>query len=177
MSGNSQRQLRQVRKDRVHISLDVQATGAARKELPFVIGVLGDFAGTDEEVRDANGKVLRRELDSFADRPFVSIDSDNFDGVMEKMLPALTLDVDNKLSADGGAVAVNLVFRKLEDFNPESVAAQVPQIAALLAARSRLRDLASKADLSEKLEVLLEELLDDENKTRSISQLLGPVKE
>ena len=61
--------LSRVRKPRVHISYEVETGGAVeKKELPFVVGVMGDFSGNPTE-----------ELKPFRDRKFVQIDRDNFD--------------------------------------------------------------------------------------------------
>jgi len=162
MSGNSQNKLRQVRKPRVHITLDVQTEGNPRKELPFVLGVMGDFSGDP-----------RKPLPSFADRGFVTIDRDNFDAVMARMTPGLSLKVDNKLSNDGSQIGVDLAFSKLEDFEPAKVAAQVPQLKALMETRAKLRDLMSKADRSETLEKLLEQILQHEDDRKTVASGLG----
>jgi type VI secretion system protein ImpB len=163
MSGNSQNKLRQVRKPRVHITLDVETEGNPKKELPFVLGVMGDFSGDP-----------RKPLPSFAERGFVTIDRDNFDTVMARMTPGLSLKVDNKLSDDGSQVAVDLAFSSLEDFEPARVAAQVPQLKALLETRAKLRDLMSKADRSETLETLLEQILQRDEDLKAVAQGLGP---
>ena len=163
MSGNSQNKLRQVRKPRVHITLDVEAEGSPNKELPFVIGVMGDFSGDP-----------RKALPSFADRGFVTIDRDNFDTVMARMSPGLSLRVDNKLANDGSQMGVNLAFNKLEDFEPAKVAEQVPQLKALMETRAKLRDLMSKADRSETLETLLEQILQHGDDMKTVAQDLGP---
>ena len=162
MSGNSQNKLRQVRKPRVHITLDVQAEGSPNKELPFVIGVMGDFSADPQT-----------PLASFADRGFVAIDRGSFDKIMAQMSPGLTLRVDNKLSDDGSQVGVNLAFNKLEDFEPAKVAEQVPQLKALLETRGKLRDLMSKADRSETLETLLEQILQHGDDLKTVAQDLG----
>jgi type VI secretion system protein ImpB len=162
MSGNSQNKLRQVRKPRVHITLDVETEGNPNKELPFVLGVMGDFSGDP-----------RKPLPSFADRSFVTIDRDNFDEVMSKMNPGLSLRVGNKLTDDGSQIAVDLTFNALEDFEPARVAAQVPQLKALMETRAKLRDLMSKADRSETLESLLEQILQDDEDRKAVAQGLG----
>jgi type VI secretion system protein ImpB len=162
MSGNSQNKLRQVRKPRVHITLDVEAEGSPNKELPFVIGVMGDFSGDP-----------RKPLPSFTDRGFVTIDRDNFDKIMTQMNPGLTLRVDNKLSDDGSQIGVELAFNSLEDFQPAKVAEQVPQLKALMETRAKLRDLMSKADRSETLESLLEQILQHGDDMKTVAQDLG----
>lgn len=143
--------LERVRKPRVHIKYNVETEGAeVEKELPFVVGVLGDFSGDPTE-----------PLRPFGERKFVQIDRDNFDEVMQRMTPGLNLRVENTLAGDGTEMAVNLAFQKLTDFDPGAVVEQVPALKALLEARNELRDLLSKADRSEDLEALLENILKD----------------
>ncbi len=185
MSGNIQNRLTKVRKPRVHITLDVQADGRPRKELPFVIGVLGDFSGDPEvKVKDKNGdpvikdgKPVVRKVPSFTDRNFVTIDRDNFDKVMERILPGLTFRVDNKLNNDSKEFFVELAFSSMEDFEPAKVAAQVPALKELLETRAKLRDLLAKADRSEELENLLETILQRDDELKKVQQDLGPRKE
>ena len=58
----------------------------------------------------------------------------------------------------------------MADFEPGAVVDQVPALKALLNARNQLRDLMSKADRSEELERLLEDIL--QNKA-DLSQLVA----
>lgn len=155
--------LGRVRKPRVHISYDVETEGAAvERELPFIMGVLGDFAGDPSE-----------PLKPVAERKFVQIDRDNFNDVMARIAPGLNLKVDNTLADDGSQMAVSLKFRSLDDFDPQNVAQQVPALKAMLETRAKLRDLMSKADRSEELEQLLEQVLQDEAKLKELSSQLG----
>ncbi|MEM7497543.1 MAG: type VI secretion system contractile sheath small subunit [Pseudomonadota bacterium] len=143
--------LEKVRKPRVHIKYEVETEGAlVEKELPFVVGVLGDFSGNPTD-----------ELKPFGERKFVQIDIDNFDEVMRRMTPGLQMRVPNTLSDDGSDLRVDLKFSSLDDFEPAAVVEQVPALKALLESRNQLRDLLSKADRSEKLETLLERVLQD----------------
>lgn len=155
--------LERVRKPRVHIKYEVETEGAmVVKELPFVVGVLGDFSGDPTQ-----------PLKPFGERKFVQIDRDNFDDVMRRMSPGLNLTVNNTLQNDGSDLAVNLKFDSMDDFLPGSVVKQVPALKALLDARNELRDLLSKADRSEELEQLLEDIL--QNKT-DLSKLVSELK-
>lgn len=152
--------LERVRKPRVHIKYEVETEGAmVVKELPFVVGVLGDFSGNPTQ-----------PLKPFGERKFVQIDRDNFDDVMRRMTPGLTISVDNTLQNDGTQIPVSLKFESMEDFEPGSIVNQVPALKALLDARNELRDLMSKADRSEELERLLEDIL--QNKA-DLSQLVA----
>ena len=163
MSASVHDKLNRVRKPRVHITYEVETEGAQiERELPFVVGVMGDFSG-DPTV----------PLKPMGDRKFVQIDRDNFDDVMASMNPGLKLKVDNTLAGDGSQMAVDLSFRKMEDFEPGRVAAQVPALAALIETRAKLRDLMSKVDRSEELENLLEQVLRSEKELKSLSGELG----
>jgi type VI secretion system protein ImpB len=163
MSASVHAKLDRVRKPRVHITYDVETEGAAIvRELPFVMGVMGDFSGDPTA-----------PLQSMTDRKFVQIDRDNFNDVMARMNPGLKLKVDNKLSEQGGQMAVDLKFNAIEDFEPARVAAQVPALRALMETRAKLRDLMSKVDRSEELEGLLEKVLQNESELKTLSGQLG----
>ncbi len=155
--------LARVRKPRVHITYEVETEGAAIvRELPFVVGVMGDYAGDPTE-----------PLKPLAERKFVQIDRDNFNDVMARIAPGLNIKVDNTLADDGSQMAVNLKFKSMEDFEPTKVAEQVPALKALLETRARLRDLMAKVDSSEQLEGLLEQVLQDKAKLDELSSQLG----
>jgi type VI secretion system protein ImpB len=159
MSASIHDKLNRVRKPRVHITYEVETEGAEiLRELPFVVGIMGDFSGDPTA-----------PLKPLVDRKFVQIDRDNFDQVMASMTPGLKLKVDNKLADDGTQMAVDLKFNSLDDFEPARVASQVPALAALLETRAKLRDLMSKADRSEELENLLEQVLKSEDDLKALS--------
>ncbi len=163
MSKSIHDKLKRVRPPRVHITYDVETEGAVvQKDLPFVVGVLGDFSGDPTE-----------PLKPLKDRKFVQIDRDNFNDVMARIQPGLNIKVDNTLAGDGSQMAVNLKFRSLEDFEPARVAEQVPALKAMLETRAKLRDLMSKVDRSEELEGLLEQVLQDKDKLDKLSAELG----
>lgn len=155
--------LKRVRKPRVHISYDVETEGAVvQKELPFVIGVMGDFSGDPTE-----------PLKPLRERKFIQIDRDNFNDVFARMTPGLNLKVDNTLADDGSEMAVDLKFRSIEDFEPEKIVDQVEPLRKLKDARNKLRDLMSKADRSEDLEELLEQVLQNTEQLEELSKSLG----
>ncbi|HEY3912438.1 MAG TPA: type VI secretion system contractile sheath small subunit [Stellaceae bacterium] len=163
MAESIHEKLKRVRKPRVHITYEVETEGAEiLRELPFVVGVMGDFSGDPTQ-----------PLRPLSERKFIQIDRDNFDEVMARMTPGLNLRVDNKLADDGSQMAVALKFGAIEDFEPARVAEQVPALKALLETRNKLRDLMSKVDRSEQLEGLLEQILTNENELKSLSGQLG----
>jgi type VI secretion system protein ImpB len=163
MSGSIHDKLQRVRKPRVHITYQVETEGAeVLRELPFVMGILGDFSGDPTQ-----------PLRPLTERKFIQIDRDNFNEVMARMTPGLNIRVDNKLARDGSQMSVALKFDALEDFEPARVAEQVPALKALLETRNKLRDLVSKVDRSEVLENLLEQILKNENELKTLSGELG----
>ncbi len=146
-----QKRLERVRPPRVQLTYDVEIGDAIeQKELPFVMGVMGDFTGQPDPDRPAP---------KLKDRKFVNVDMDNFDEVLAGMAPRASYRVKNKLSPEGGEFAVNLEFKKMDDFRPESVVEQVEPLRKLLEARTKLSDLRNKLAGNEKLEDLLGEVL------------------
>jgi len=163
MSASIHEKLNRVRKPRVHITYDVETEGAeVQRELPFVMGVMGDFSGDPT-----------KPLAPLADRKFVQIDRDNFDEVMSRIGPGLKLRVDNTLAGDGSEIAVDLKFNGIDDFEPARVVEQVPALKQLMETRNKLRDLMGKVDRSAELENLLEQVLQNETELKSLSSQLG----
>lgn len=164
-----QKRLEKVRPPRVQLTYDVEIGDAIeQKEIPFVVGVLGDFVGKPSE--DAPPPRLK-------DRKFVNVDLDNFDEVMTGMAPCASYRVRNVLSEEGGEFAVNLEFNEIDDFRPESVVAQVEPLRRLLEARTRLADLRNKLAGNEKLEDLLDEVLRNTDQLNRLGQEAQPTKE
>ena len=155
--------LKRVRPPRVHITYAEETEGAVvEKELPFVVGVLGDFSGNPTE-----------PLKPLKDRKFIQIDRDNINDVMARMTPGLNLRVENTLKDDGSEMAVQLKFNSIEDFEPANVVRQVEPLKKLLETRDRLRDLLTKVDRSSDLENVLEQVLQNTEQLKSLSQDLG----
>jgi type VI secretion system protein ImpB len=157
---STQHKLDRVRSPRVHITYDVEVGGAIEvKELPFVVGVLGDYTGQAEE-----------PLPKLKDRKFVEVTPDNFDAVLEGMKPHLAFSVENKLSedADSANLKIDLRFKTLDDFEPQNIARQVKPLRELLELRTRLADLRGSLQGNDKLEELL---LDAVANTEKLQQL------
>lgn len=160
---STQDKLKRVRKPRVHITYEVETGGAeVEKELPFVVGVMGDFSGNPD-----------RPLQSLKEKKFVQIDRDNFTDVMADVAPELNLKVANTLADDGSEMAVNLKFKDMSDFDPAKVANQIEPLKKLLETRARLNDLMTKIDRSEELEGLLENVLQDPDALQKLQSELG----
>lgn len=157
-----QHKLDRVRPPRVQITYDVEIGDAIEiKELPFVMGVLGDFTGQPTQ-----------PLARLRDRKFVEVNPDNFDSVLEGMKPHLAFSVENKMSeeSDAGQLKVDLNFKSLDDFEPEQVARQIKPLRELLDLRTRLSDLRGTLQTNDKLEEVLLDAVKNKEK-------LGKLKE
>ena len=149
-----QKRLQKVRAPRVQMTYDVEIGDAIEnKELPFVVGVVGDF-GIDPSV----------EKKRLKDRNFVNIDADNFDEVLGGVAPVAAFKVDNHLSEGGGQFGVRLQFCQMADFRPEAVVQQVAPLKQLLEARTRLADLRNKLAGNDLLDDILSEVLGNTEK-------------
>jgi type VI secretion system protein ImpB len=143
-----QKRLTKVRPPRVQMTYDVEIGDAIEnKELPFVLGVIGDYGGDSE-----------KEQKRLKDRRFVNIDNDNFDEVLAGVEPVAQFLAPNRLGGEGN-LAVELRFRSMDDFRPESIVRQVAPLAKLLDARSKLADLRNKLAGNDRLEDILNDVL------------------
>jgi type VI secretion system protein ImpB len=160
---SQQHKLDRVRKPRVHITYDVEIGDAVvKKELPFVMGVMGDFSGNPTKTPDPLTK-----------RKFVEIDRDNFNDVMKKINPELNIRVQNTLQGDDSEMGVQLKFESMDDFDPAKIVEQVPALKTLLDSRDQLRDLLTQMDTSEDLESLMEQVLSDTAKVQEAAGEMG----
>ncbi len=162
---STQHKLDRVRPPRVHVTYDVEVGDAIElKELPFVMGVLGDFTGQPTE-----------PLPRLRDRKFVEVNPDNFDSVLEGMKPHLAFTVENKLSEDPNApqLKVDLHFKSMDDFAPDNVARQVKPLKELMDLRTKLSDLRGSLQGNDKLEELLLDAVGDKNKLDKLKKEMG----
>lgn len=155
---NTQRKLDKARPPRVQITYDVEIGGAqSQKELPLVIGVIGDFAQDEKPLRA---------------RQFTHVNKDNFNDVMSGMQPSVELLVESALPGKEGQMSVTLSFSSMNDFSPESIALQVDPLRALLELREQLSDLRSRTASNERLKERLLELL--ESKQAEDAVIIAP---
>jgi|ERR1700722_8507912 type VI secretion system protein ImpB len=114
-------------KERVNITYK-PATGdrQAEVELPLKMLFIGDYTGRLDE----------RPVE---DRKPINVDKDNFQQVLAEHDLQLKFNVPNTLTEEKGAeLSVDLKFKKLSDFEPDRVAAQIPEIKTLLDLRDAL---------------------------------------
>ncbi|OCG29346.1 type VI secretion system-associated protein [Gilliamella sp. Fer1-1] len=135
---------------RVNIQLDLHTGGAQKKiELPLKILSIGDYG---------RGKDKR----PLSEKEKVSINKNNFDAVLKEFRPTAKISVPNTLADDGSDISVDLVFESMNDFKPEQVARNIPQLRSLLAMRNLLRDLKSNLLDNATFRYELEKIVKDE---------------
>lgn len=165
MPPSTQKKLERVRPPRVQISYEVETGGAIEnKELPFLMGVLGDFSGQPTE-----------PLPKLKERKFVEVTPDNFDDVLASMKPHLSFAVENKLSEESDApkLKIDLDFRSMDDFSPGAIAQQVKPLRELLELRTQLADLRGSLQTNETLDEVLQSTLGDQGKMDKLKAELG----
>ncbi len=161
---STQQKLSRVRPPRVQITYDVEIGDAIElKELPFVLGVMGDLTGQPAS-----------PLAPLKERKFVEINPDNFDAVLANMTPRLAFTVDNELAdnPDAGQLKVDLQFESMDDFLPEQIANKVEPLRELLELRTKLSDLRGSLQGNDKLdEALFEAVTNTELREKLRSEL------
>ncbi len=146
---NTQHKLDKSRPPRVQITYDVETGGAeTTKELPLVIGVLGEYSSTDISPRE---------------RKFINVDKDNFNDVMASLNPVAEFLVDSVIPGAEGKIQVSLNFSHMEDFMPDNVIQKVPSLRKLSELRANLSELRNKAASNEKLKEKIQQLIENNN--------------
>lgn len=102
-----------------------------KQSSPFVMLVLGDFAGNTLRDNQTDPALLMQI-------PVRQVDIDNIDQLWEVFEPALVLDIAGK--------NVGLKPRDLDDFHPDQLFQQLPLFSELRQLRKRLLDPASSAE-------------------------------
>jgi type VI secretion system protein ImpB len=158
-----QKKVGRVRPPRVQITYDVQVGDAIEKrDLPFVVGVLADLSGQPDQ-----------PLPAIAKRKFVQVDRDNINDVMKKIGPRLAFKVPNRLSEDDTKLNVELRFQTMDDFQPAKIAEQITPLRKLLELRNSLANLRASLIGNEKLENLLQEVIQNQDLLRQAGAEAG----
>lgn len=157
MGESKQKWLDRNRPPRVQITYDVETGGAIeKKEIPFVVGVVSGLRGDNPPPS------------KLKERKFVQIDRDNFNDVLASICPTLSFAVEDRLREGDAKLKVDLAFKNIDDFRPESVVEQVAPLASLLAARRHLTDLLAKLEGNDELNKSLLALVADEAKLEAV---------
>jgi type VI secretion system protein ImpB len=153
-------------KERVNIVYK-PATGNAQEEveLPLKILMMGDYTGRADD----------RPLEQ---RKPINVDKDNFNEVMASHKLELTMSVPDKLSGEKDAeMSVKLKFNGLNDFGPEGIVNQVPELRTLLELRSALNALKGPLGNIPAFRKKIQALLGDNDARDKLMSELGLKKE
>lgn len=163
---STQHKLDRIRPPRVQITYDVEIGGALQAyELPFVMGILADLAGTPSV-----------PLPPLKERKFIDIDRDNINDVMASLNVQLPLRVLNVFGGDAPDLNIILSFRSMDDFNPTNIVSQVKPIADLYNKRTALTDLLSKLDGNDALDTELRNIIENPDVLARLKKELGSNK-
>lgn len=152
-------------KERINIRY-IPATGneQAEIELPHKMLVLGDFGLQDDR--------------SLEDRPVLRIDKHSFNDVLKDADVKLDMSVPSALSPTPDAeIAVSLHFGTFNDFGPDQIARQIPELNKLLALREALVALKGPLGNVPAFRKQMQLLLSDERTRKQLAQELGLVLE
>lgn len=150
MADSGQKFIGRNRAPRVQIEYDLELYGAEKKvNLPFVMGVMGDFSGKNAS-----------ELESVNDRKFLEIDVDNFDERLKSAKPRVAFAVPNTLTGEG-KIAVDLTFESMDDFSPAAIVKRTEGLRQLMETREQLSNLLSYMDGKAGAEELIAKALAD----------------
>ncbi len=138
------------RPPRLHLTYDIETdSGLYKKELPFVVGVVGDFCGAAHQTGHQQTRLR--------DRRFIDVDRDNLDAVIARLRPSLSISVRNHLADDDREMKVALVFARMDDFHPTNVARQIEPLNHLLQSRSHFLEWLNLLDVDEAIGTLITE--------------------
>lgn len=150
-------------KERVNIVYR-PATGDAQSEveLPLKLLTMGDYT-------------LRADDTPLEDMKPTEVDKDNFNDVMKAHNLTLTLAVPNQLEANAdedSQLNATIAFHSINDFTPDAIVSQVPELQQLIALRDALKSLKGPlgniADFRKQLQALIQ---DDTVRARLLGEL------
>lgn len=147
-------------KERVNITYKSAGDAKEEVELPFKILALGDYTGRADD----------RPLE---DRKAINVNKENFNEVMAEHKLSMSANVGDKLSEGGGEMSVNLKFSSLRDFEPESIANQVPELRQLVDLRNALNALRGPLGNVPAFRKKLQAMLGDDASREKLMQELG----
>lgn len=130
-------------------------------ELPMKMVVLGDFTGKPDD-------------SLLEERKAVSIDKNTFSTVLKDMNLSRVMEIPNKLSDEADdTLCVDLEFSKLSDFDPDSIARQVPELNKLVELRDALSALKGPLGNMPQFRRALADTVKDAGKRDAMLEELG----
>ena len=149
-----------IRPSRVNISLALdQSQSQERKELPLKLLVLSDLS------KHGSKSVLR-------ERKRCQINRQNFNQVLAQINPQLALQVQNHVDSQQNELTAKLSFSHINDFSPDNIIGQVPELKRLLGMRNLLKDLKSNLIDNKQLQKKLTEITQDRSQSLALQNFL-----
>ncbi len=149
-------------KERVNIVYK-PATGDAKEEveLPLKVLVMGDFTTAKDE----------RPVE---DRAPVNIDKDNFDDVLNATNVKMEAVVANKLTDEPDAqMKVSLDFKRMKDFDPDTIVEKVPELKKLMELRNALKALKGPLGNVPEFRKKIQDIVKDDGTRERLLKELG----
>jgi len=143
----------------------VKYVGDAQEEveLPLKLLVVGDYT-------------MREDNTPVEDRKRININKNNFASVMKEQNLRLNFNVKNVLSGEeGDELNIDLKIDGLEDFLPENIAKQVPELKVLLEVRKLLLDLKGRVVNNTEFRRMLSQILQDPQKAEALKSQLDQI--
>ena len=144
-------------KERINIVYK-PATGDGQEELelPLKLMVMGDFTNKEDDT-------------PVEERDVLSVNKNNFDEVLSAQNINLNFTVNNALSEEADEeIPVELAIGGMKDFEPESIARQVPEVNALLELREALTTLKGPMGNVPAFRKLLQSIVSDEGTRKQL---------
>lgn len=149
MSESIQKKLLRVKPPRIKITYDLEMNGSlVAKELPVVLGMIGDYSGMRDTSKDFN---------LYKDRKFIYVDPENFDEVLKSMTPRIIVSTPSMDGKD--TKSIELIFESLNDFEPLNLIKKIDFLYELYEEKRKLNDLRMKKDLNHKIGDFLNEII------------------
>jgi type VI secretion system protein ImpB len=164
-----QKSVGQNRPPRVHIEYKIDRGNGIFTPfvLPFIAVSMGEYRGDAKDPK----KIAERELQE--------INSGNFNSTLAAMNPTLeNLDVKSELPGLEGDLRVKkLEFKHINDFRPDAIAQNVPELRKLWELRRELENLKTHIDADKDVEEAVKQLIKEGSQAKLKALASAPKQE
>ncbi|MFK8031247.1 MAG: type VI secretion system contractile sheath small subunit [Gammaproteobacteria bacterium] len=148
-------------KERINITYKPDGEAQEEKELPFKILSIGDYT-------------LREDDTPLEERKPINVSKQNFADVMSEQKLGLNFNVNDTLSGkDDSEFPVSLKIDSMKDFQPDSIARQIPELNELMEIRDLLLALKGPLGNVPAFRKQLQALVADDDKRDAFVKALG----